>query len=180
MDLNLSNSILLISSPKAFPLKPCCFLSLAGRSLLYESLLGSLRSWLDPLLPISASAICCARVAGIVTGDIAPINKNGVITIGWPAKTYSRIESNMRSSQRSGELQFTNEINTGVSSIALRPPWMISAIAITSLALVAETTLPIKNLSVNVACANAISKWRESSERSFGSTTTPPTESSTS
>ena len=29
-------------------------------------------------IPVSASAICWARVAGIVTGLIAPINKNGV------------------------------------------------------------------------------------------------------
>ena len=31
-------------------------------------------------MPDSASAICWTRVAGIDTGDIAPINRNGVVT----------------------------------------------------------------------------------------------------
>ena len=49
-------------------------------------------------MPASASAICCASVAGIDTGDIAPISRNGVITTGCPARTYSNIAASMRSS----------------------------------------------------------------------------------
>ena len=41
-------------------------------------------SWASAI-PASASAICCTSAAGTVTGDIAPISRNGVITTGWPA-----------------------------------------------------------------------------------------------
>ena len=33
--------------------------------------------------PASASTVCCTSAAGIVTGDIAPISRNGVTTIAW-------------------------------------------------------------------------------------------------
>ena len=36
-------------------------------------------------MPVSASAICWASAAGIDTGDIAPLNRNGVTTTAWPA-----------------------------------------------------------------------------------------------
>ena len=49
-------------------------------------------------IPASASAICCVSAAGIETGDIAPISRNGVITTGCPARTYSSIAASMRSS----------------------------------------------------------------------------------
>ena len=49
-------------------------------------------------MPASASAVCCTSVAGSETGDIAPISRNGVITTGWPAFTYSSIAPSMRSS----------------------------------------------------------------------------------
>ena len=41
-------------------------------------------------MPASASAICWASVAGIETGDIAPMSRNGVMTTGWLARWYSR------------------------------------------------------------------------------------------
>ena len=41
-------------------------------------------SWVSAI-PVSASAICWASAAGIDTGDIAPISRNGVTTQGWPA-----------------------------------------------------------------------------------------------
>ena len=41
-------------------------------------------SW-DSAMPVSASAICWASVAGIDTGDMAPISRNGVITTAWLA-----------------------------------------------------------------------------------------------
>ena len=62
-------------------------------------------------MPDSASAICCTSAAGIVTGDIAPISRNGVRTTGWLAAVYSNCASSMRSSQRSGELQLISEID---------------------------------------------------------------------
>jgi hypothetical protein len=73
-------------------------------------------------MPLSASAICCTNDAGTVTGLIAPINKNGVRTQGCPASLYSNSESNMRSSQRSGELQLIKEIIAGVFYTAFFPP----------------------------------------------------------
>lgn len=40
--------------------------------------------WMSAM-PVSASAVCWARAAGTVTGDIAPISRNGVTTTNWPA-----------------------------------------------------------------------------------------------
>ena len=99
-------------------------------------------SWASAM-PDRASASCCASAAGIVTGDIAPISRNGVSTTGWPAAQYSNWASSIRSSQRSGELQLISEIVAGVSSIAERPPNKISVIAIVSAAFGPETTLPM-------------------------------------
>ena len=65
-------------------------------------------------IPESASAICWTSAAGIVTGDIAPMRMNGVSTTGWAAAAYSNSASSIRSSHRSGELQLTSEIETGV------------------------------------------------------------------
>ena len=36
--------------------------------------------------PVSTSAVCWARAAGTVTGDIAPISRNGVTTTACPAR----------------------------------------------------------------------------------------------
>ena len=52
-------------------------------------------------------------MAGIDTGDIAPMSRNGVITTAWLARLYSTIADSIRSSQRSGELQLISEIDTG-------------------------------------------------------------------
>src|SRR6201990_2934908 len=67
-------------------------------------------------IPESASASCWVSAAGIVTGDIAPISRNGVSTTGWPAAQYSNWASSIRSSQRSGEVQLISEIVAGVRS----------------------------------------------------------------
>ena len=72
-------------------------------------------------IPDSASASCCTSAAGIVTGDIAPISRNGVSTTGWFAAQYSNCASSIRSSQRSGELQLISETVAGVRSMAARP-----------------------------------------------------------
>ena len=79
----------------------------------------------------------------MVTGDIAPIRMNGVTTQGWPARVYSKRDSSIRPSQCRGELQLISEIDTGVFSIASRPPNRISPIRIVSAALTPETTLPM-------------------------------------
>ena len=136
-------------------------------------------SWLSAI-PDSASAICCTSAAGIVTGDIAPISRNGVSTTGWLAAEYSNCASSIRSSHRSGELQLISEIETGFSSMTSRPPKRIAPIAMVSAALTPETTLPMYILSVRVWSAYVMSRWRESSGVSLGSQTTPPAESSTS
>src|SRR5215472_5839418 len=94
-------------------------------------------------MPASASASCCARAAGIVTGDIAPISRNGVSTTGWLAAQYSNCASSIRSSQRSGELQLISDTTAGVASIAERPPNTMEVIAIVSAALTPDTTLPM-------------------------------------
>ena len=94
-------------------------------------------------MPDRASAICCTSAAGIVTGDIAPMRMNGVSTTGWAAAQYSKSASSIRSSQRSGLLQLMREIDTGVFSIAARPPKRISPMRIVSAALGPVTTLPM-------------------------------------
>ena len=73
-------------------------------------------SWASAM-PASASASCWASAAGMVTGDIAPISRNGVSTTGWAAAQYSNWASSIRSSQRSGELQLISEIVAGTRSI---------------------------------------------------------------
>jgi len=104
-------------------------------------------SWASAM-PLKASASCWVSAAGIVTGDIAPISRNGVSTTGWPAAQYSNWASSIRSSQRSGELQLISEIVAGVRSMAARPlpprpPNRISVILIVSAAFGPETTLPM-------------------------------------
>src|SRR6202050_604480 len=99
-------------------------------------------SWASAI-PDSASASCWVSAAGIVTGDMAPISRNGVSTTGWLAAQYSNWASSIRSSQRSGELQLISEIVAGVCSMAARPPNKIDDIAIVSTALGPEITLPM-------------------------------------
>ncbi len=94
-------------------------------------------------MPARASAICWASVAGIETGDIAPISRNGVSSSAWLAFAYSKSESSMRPSQRSGELQLTSEIIAGVRSIDSRLPNRISVMRIVSTAFGPDTTLPM-------------------------------------
>src|SRR5499426_3116876 len=81
-------------------------------------------------MPASASASCWASAAGIDTGDIAPISRNGVSTTGWFAAQYSNWASSILSSQRSGELQLISDIVAGVASIDSLPPKRISVILI--------------------------------------------------
>ena len=111
-------------------------------------------------MPVSASAICWTSAAGMVTGDIAPIRMNGVSTTAWLASAYSKSESSIRSSQRSGELQLISEISAGVCSMLARPasrplppPSRIEVSSMVSFALGPETTLPMNTLSVSVASA---------------------------
>jgi hypothetical protein len=106
-------------------------------------------SWASAM-PAKASASCWVRAAGMVTGDIAPISRNGVSTTGWLAVQYSNCASSIRSSQRSGELQLMRETTAGVRSIDARPaarpappPNRISVIAMVSAAFGPETTLPM-------------------------------------
>ena len=99
-------------------------------------------SW-DSEMPVSASAICWASEAGMDTGDMAPISRNGVSTTGWLAAEYSNWASSIRSSQRSGELQLISEMVAGVCSIASRPPNRISVMASVSRAFSPDTTLPM-------------------------------------
>ena len=91
-------------------------------------------SWASAM-PDSASASCCTSAAGMVTGDIAPISRNGVSTTGWLAAQYSNWASSIRSSQRSGELQLISEIVAGVGlDRAPAPPNRISVILMVSAA----------------------------------------------
>ena len=106
-------------------------------------------SWVRAM-PDSASAICCTSVAGIETGDIAPISRKGVITTAWLARLYSTIAESIRSSQRSGELQLISEIETGDGG---RPPKRISPIATVSSAFGPEMTEPMYGLSDSVCSA---------------------------
>ena len=99
-------------------------------------------SWASAM-PDSASASCWTSAAGIVTGDIAPISRNGVSTTGWLAAQYSNWASSIRSSQRSGELQLIRDTVAGVCSMAARPPNRISVMAIVSAAFGPDTTLPM-------------------------------------
>jgi hypothetical protein len=109
-------------------------------------------SW-HSAIPDSASAICWTSVAGIETGDIAPISRNGVITTAWLARLYSTMALSMRSSQRSGELQLISEMDTGARCSASGPPKRISPMAIVSRALGPEITEPMYGLSDRVCSA---------------------------
>src|SRR5215208_1344886 len=109
-----------------------------------------LTSWVSAI-PDSASAICWTSVAGIETGDIAPMSRNGVVITAWSRRLYSNIALSMRSSQRSGELQLISEIVTGDSGS--EPPNAISVIAIVSRAFSAEITEPMYGLSDSVCNA---------------------------
>ena len=104
-------------------------------------------------MPVSTSASCCASVAGIETGDIAPMSRNGVTITGWLARLYSNIAASMRSSKRSGELTLISEITPGVCSIAERPPRTISVMRIVSAAFGPEVTEPMYGLSESVCSA---------------------------
>ncbi len=96
-------------------------------------------SWVSAM-PESASAICCTSVAGIETGDIAPMSRNGVQMTAWLRRLYSSIALSIRSSQRSGELQLISESETGESGSV--PPKAISPMAMVSRAFSAEMTEP--------------------------------------
>ena len=54
-------------------------------------------SWTSAI-PASASAICCASAEATLTGDIAPMSRNGVTIVGWFARVYSSSAASMRSS----------------------------------------------------------------------------------
>jgi hypothetical protein len=99
-------------------------------------------SWASAI-PESASASCWTSAAGIVTGDMAPISRNGVSTTGCAAAQYSNWASSILSSQRSGELQLISEMVAGTASMAARPPKRISVIAMVSAAFGPDTTLPM-------------------------------------
>ena len=99
-------------------------------------------SWVRAM-PVKASASCWASVAGMETGDIAPISRNGVTITGWRARLYSNIEASMRSSKRSGELTLISETTPGVFSIASRPPNRISVMRMVSAAFGPEVTEPM-------------------------------------
>ena len=107
----------------------------------------------EEAIPVNASASCWARAAGTVTGDMAPININGVKTTGWFALLYSNCASSIRSSQRNGELQLISEIVAGICSTRSRPPKRIAVMARVSAALTAETTFPMYTLSLRVCSA---------------------------
>src|SRR6204780_3179737 len=99
-------------------------------------------SWASAM-PANASASCWASAAGIDTGDIAPMSRNGVSTTGWAAAQYSNCASSIRSSQRSGELQLISEMVAGTASITERPPNRIDVIGVVSAGFGPETTLPM-------------------------------------
>ncbi len=70
-----------------------------------------------------------------------------------------------------------SEMIAGVFSIESLPK-IISAIAIVSSAFGPDVTEPMNGLSESVVSAYTMSRWRESSGRSFGSQIVPPGESS--
>ena len=100
-------------------------------------------------MPDSASAICWTSVAGIETGDIAPMSRNGVVITAWSRRLYSSIALSIRSSQRSGELQLISEMLSRARRAA-SPPNAISPMAIVSRAFSAEITEPMYGLSDSV------------------------------
>ena len=56
------------------------------------------------MIPARASAFCWTSAAASVTGVIAPISVNGVITAGWPCSAIVISPSVIASSNRRGEL----------------------------------------------------------------------------
>ena len=68
--------------------------------------------------PNSTSAFCCASAAASVTGAIAPISVNGVITTGWPCSAIATSPSDIASSKRRGLLTEMIVMTPGLAAIA--------------------------------------------------------------
>ncbi len=68
--------------------------------------------------PNRASAFCCASAAASVTGAIAPISVNGVITTGWPCSAIATRPSAIASSNRRGLLTEMMVMTPGLSAMA--------------------------------------------------------------
>ena len=131
-------------------------------------------------MPASASAICWASVAGTDTGDMAPISRNGVITTGWPARTYSNIarEHAVVVAQRRVDVD-QRDRSPGLRSIASRPPNRISAHRDRVDRVRARgDRAHVRTCRSASAARSTMSRWRESSGASFGSQMVPPAESS--
>ncbi len=84
-------------------------------------------------MPNSASAFCCASAAASVTGAIAPISVNGVITTGWPCSAIATRPSAIASSNRRGLLTEMIVITPGLSRHVLeRDPRAIAIMSMPS------------------------------------------------
>ncbi len=127
-------------------------------------------------IPASASAICCTSVAGTVTGDIAPISRNGVITTGLVRRgctRASRPACGRRSEAASCTLISEIDDRRALDRLARRR-CRISLMRIVSAAFGPDVTEPMWSLSESVCRAYTMSRWRESSGRSLGSQIVPP------
>ena len=120
-------------------------------------------------MPNSASAFCCVRAPANVTGVIAPIRVNGVITVAWPISAIAMAAAAISTSNLRGELILMLVIAVGLaaSSSMVRP----RAIAVSR---AASRTRPSpididrNTLSVIVRFTKVVSRWRVFTGRSFG------------
>ena len=81
-------------------------------------------------IPARPSAICCTSVAGIDTGDIAPMSRNGVTITAWFA-LHVLVQRPRACGRRSAAASCTlmSDTDADVCSIASLPPKRISPIA---------------------------------------------------
>ncbi len=75
------------------------------------------------VMPASASAFCCTSAAARLTGVIAPIRVNGVITQGCPCSAIAISPSDIASSKRRGELteMIVNRQGSSITCSRVRP-----------------------------------------------------------
>ena len=69
-------------------------------------------SWHSAMMHM-ASAVCCTSAPASVTGAIAPMSVNGVMTTHWPCRAMTMMLSRISSSTRRGELTLVTVISVG-------------------------------------------------------------------
>ena len=102
----------------------------------------------------SASAVCCTSAPASVTGAIAPISVNGVMTTHWPWRAMIMMLSRISSSTRRGELTLVTVISVGrAASSSTLQPCSMADMAIASSACTPPMPRAAQTMSAHSMCA---------------------------